>query len=108
MTKIETKNKYIEKKMNLFFFKSLRVSLSEIMATVNVKMKAKIIISGEVLAKTFAKLSILISSKTNPPMIIGMDNKKLYSALFSSSFPARISEQIVLPDLEMPGKTASP
>ena len=108
MTKIEIKNKQIEKKINLFFFKTLSVSLSESRATANVKTNAKIILSGEVLAKISPKLSILISSKIKPPMIIGMDNKKLYSALFASSFPARMSEQIVLPDLEIPGKTARP
>jgi hypothetical protein len=47
MTKIETKNKYIEKKMNLFFFKSLRVSFSERRATANVKTNANMILSGE-------------------------------------------------------------
>ena len=94
--------------MNLFFFKSLRVSFSERRATANVKTKAKMILSGDTLAKISPKLSILISSKIKPPMIIGMDNKKLNSALFSSLFPARMSEQMVLPDLEIPGKTARP
>ena len=94
--------------MNLFFFNSLSVSLSEIKATAKVNTNAKMIESGEVVANSSPKFSILISSKTKPPIIIGMDKRKLYSALFSSSFPASISEQMVLPDLEIPGKTARP
>ena len=50
----------------------------------------------------------LMISKINPPTIIGMLKRKLYSALFSCDSPAIKSEQIVLPEREIPGKTAKP
>ena len=81
MTKIETKNKYIEKKMNLFFFKILRVSFSERRAMANVKTNANMILSGEIELKRFPKLSIFISSNIKPPMIIGIDGVVLSSML---------------------------
>ena len=103
--------KDIEKNMNLLFFKSFSVILSESIATKKVNTKAKIHCHTGMLAKALPApppLTRSIISKINPPKIIGMLNKKLYSAALPSSLPASMSDEIVLPDLEMPGRTANP
>ena len=97
--------------MNLLFLRSLRVSLSEIIEMMNVKTNAKIqsqIESDENAFVVVGERNSLISSNAKPPTMIGILNRKLYSADFSSLFPARMSDEIVLPDLEIPGKTAIP
>ena len=71
------------------------VSFSEIIDTANVSKNANIQKSGLTVSNTPEKLSTCNSSKTNPPTIIGILSKKLYSAAWFSSFPARISEDIV-------------
>ena len=76
--------------------------------TVKVKTKATMRYSGLTLKNMFVILSILISSNIKPPIMIGMLKRKLNSADFVSSLPARTSEQIVLPEREIPGKTAIP
>ena len=94
--------------LNLFPFKSLSVSLSDKKAIKKVNIKAIMQYSGLIDEKAEVKLSSLISSKTKPPIMIGMLKRKLYSAAFSFVSPARISEQIVLPERDIPGRTAKP
>ena len=97
--------------MNLLFFKSFSVILSESIATKKVNTKAKIHCHTGMPAKALPSPPLLtrsIISKINPPKIIGMLNKKLYSAALPSSLPASMSDEIVLPDLEMPGRTVNP
>lgn len=84
------------------------MSFSERNATVNVKTKAIMQYTGLIDENAVERLSSLISSKMNPPIIIGTERRKLYSADFSSLFPERIRELIVLPDREIPGSTANP
>ena len=48
------------------------------------------------------------SSKTKPPIMIGMLSRKLYSADFASSFPKNNNAEIVVPERDKPGRTAKP
>ena len=54
------------------------------------------------------KFSADASSKTNPPIIIGMLKRKLYSAELVSSFPQKSRAAMVVPERDNPGRTANP
>ena len=93
------------------FFKSFKVILSDANATKKVNINAKTHSHGFTVAKAFDAppfFMSLISSKINPPTITGMLSKKLNSEAFSSSFPVKIKVEMVLPDLDIPGRTAKP
>ena len=84
------------------------MTLSDKSETRKVNAKANKHSKTERVAKTFVVLLQVSSSIIKPPTIIGMLIKKLYSAEFSSSFPQNVNAEIVLPDLDSPGRTASP
>ena len=65
------------------------------------------IISGITMVFVPAVSTFIISNK-KPPRIIGILIKKLYSEDFDSELPINIKAEIVLPDLEIPGRTAKP
>ena len=89
------------------FFKILTIDLRENNETKNVKINAKKHSKNPRPEKDKA-LPHSKNSNKKPPTMIGMLSKKLYSADSSSPFPQNVNAEIVVPDLESPGKTANP
>lgn len=108
ITSIATKTRYKEKYINLFFLSIFIVIFNEVIDTKNVKAKANKHSKIDNVPNKFVFLFIETISNINPPTIIGILIKKLYSEEFFSSLPSIVSADIVLPDLDSPGTTAKP
>ena len=92
----------------MLFFSILIVSFSDKTETAKVRQNAKPHSRRESPQNASDKFSADTSSKTNPPTIIGMLSRKLYSAESVSSLPAKSRLVMVVPERDSPGKTANP
>ncbi len=92
----------------MLFLSILIVSFSDRIEIIKVKQNANPHLINESPQNARDRFSAEISSSANPPTIIGMLKRKLYSADCVSSFPKNKSVDIVVPERDNPGKTAKP